>query len=146
MQRNLYKSLLVIVLISLVFPVMAQMRRVRMCANNRVQSSYVEAYEYDQVDEQPQFPGGERGLVNYINQTREYPYEAYAAGIEGRVLCSFVINTDGSVSNITVLRGCNKLLNDEAVRVISSMPRWKAGKVDSKPVPVYYMLPIVFRL
>ena len=84
--------------------------------------------------------------MNFINKTREYPYKAYEAGIEGRVLCGFIINIDGSVSNIMVLKGCSPELNREAVRVISEMPKWKAGKMDNKHVPVLYVLPVVFRL
>lgn len=124
-----------------------QVRRIKLCnPSNRAHAAYVDVYDYDFVDEQPQFPGGERGLVNFINKTREYPYKAYEAGIEGRVLCGFIINIDGSVSNIMVLKGCSPELNREAVRVISEMPKWKAGKMDNKHVPVLYVLPVVFRL
>ena len=147
MQNKLYKILLIVVSAMIAMPSVAQMRRVRMCdPNSRAGETYIEVYEYDYVDEQPQFPGGERGLVNFINKTREYPYEAYEAGIQGRVLCGFIINIDGSVSNISVIRGCNHQLNREAVRVISEMPKWKAGKVGNKSVPVFYVMPVVFRL
>lgn len=147
MLKTLYKYILVIVAGLLAVPVSGQVRRIKLSnPNSPAQVSYVDVYDYDFVDEQPQFPGGERGLVNFINKTREYPYEAYEAGIEGRVLCGFIINIDGSVSNVTVLRGCNPDLNREAVRVISEMPKWKAGKIENKHVPVLYILPIVFRL
>lgn len=144
-KTNRFLVLIIIGLISI--PIVAQVRRIKLCnSSSRAQNAYVDVYEYDCVDVQPQFPGGERGLVNFINKTREYPYEAYEAGVEGRVLCGFIINVDGSVSNIAVLRGCNELLNREAVRVISEMPKWKAGKMGDKSVPVMYFLPIVFRL
>ena len=147
MHLNINRFVIILAMMLLVYPTLAQVRRVRYsCQSSHLKNTYVDVYEYDSVDEQPQFPGGERGLVNYINKTRKYPYEAYEAGIEGRVLCGFIINTDGSVSNITVLRGCNEQLNREALRVISEMPKWRAGKVGDKSVPVIHMLPIVFRL
>ena len=107
----------------------------------------IEVYEYDYVDIQPQFPGGEHGLINFINKTREYPYHAYKNRIQGRVLCSFIVGADGKVSNIRVIRGAqDESLNREAMRVISEMPKWKAGKVDGQAVAVRCVLPIAFRL
>ena len=71
--------------------------------------------------------------------------EAYEKGIEGRVICSFVVNSDGSISNIQILRGVEKSLNNEAVRIISKMPDWVPGKIDGQNVPVRVIHPIVFR-
>lgn len=86
-------------------------------------------------------------MLNYISETREYPYEAYKNKVEGRVFCTFIINTDGSVSNISIMRGAeDEQLNREALRVISMMPKWEAGKVNNKPVPVRCYLPIAFHL
>lgn len=111
------------------------------------QQGYVEVYEFDYVDVQPQFPGGEHGLINFINQTREYPYHAYKNKIQGRVVCSFIVGTDGKVSNVRVIRGsADESLNREAMRVISEMPRWTVGKVGGQAVPVRCVLPIAFRL
>ena len=66
--------------------------------------NYLEVYEFDYVEVKPEFPGGGQSLVNFINDHRRYPAEAYARGVEGRVTCSFVVNTDGSVSNIKVIK------------------------------------------
>ena len=89
-------------------------------------TSYLEFYEFEQVDVQPSFPGGERGLVNFVNNTREYPYHEYVARQQGRVLCSFIILTDGQVSHVKVLRSSgHEALDNEAVRVIKKMPRWE---------------------
>lgn len=104
------------------------------------------AYLSDDVDEQPQFPGGDSAMLQFINRERTYPAAEYNAGVQGRVLCSFIIGADGRVHNVEVVRGCTEGLNQEAVRVIRSMPRWKAGKVDGSPVPVLCILPIPFRL
>ena len=114
---------------------------------NRTAYDAIEVYEFDYVDVQPQFPGGEHGLINFINKTREYPYHAYKNHIQGRVLCSFIVGADGKVSNIRIIRGTqDESLNREALRVISEMPRWKAGKVDGQAVAVRCVLPIAFRL
>jgi TonB family protein len=124
----------------------AQVRHVT-TVNPMSKQSYMEVYEFDFVDIQPQFPGGERGLINFINKTREYPYHAYKKRIEGRVLCSFIVGTDGRVSDVRVIRGaCDESLNREAIRVIGKMPKWSVGKVANHAVPVRVVLPISFRL
>lgn len=112
-------------------------------ANGRI--VYREVYEYDYVDDKPQFPGGGSALLNYINETRRYPADAYSRGIEGRVTCAFVINTDGKVSDVTVLRGVEKTLNKEAVRILSKMPDWTPGKIDGQLVPVRVICAVPFR-
>lgn len=104
-------------------------------------------YEYESVDIRPQFPGGERSMINFINETREYPYNAYHRRIQGRVLCSFVVGTDGKLFNIQVLRSSgDETLDREALRVIGRMPRWSVGKIDNTKVNVRCVLPIAFRL
>ena len=85
--------------------------------------------------------------MNFISKTREYPYLAYKNRVQGRVLCSFIVGTDGRVSNVRVIRGAgDDTLDQEAVRVISAMPRWSVGKVGGKAVNVRCVLPIAFRL
>ncbi len=129
-----------------VLPMVAQVRHVT-TVNPMSKQSYMEVYEFDYVDIQPQFPGGERGLINFINKTREYPYHAYKKRIEGRVLCSFIVGTDGRVSDVRVIRGArDESLNREAIRVIGKMPKWSVGKVGDHAVPVRVVLPIAFRL
>lgn len=114
---------------------------------SRSKAQMMEVYEFDYVDVQPQFPGGEHGLINFVNEVREYPYKAYVRKIQGRVLCSFVVGADGRVSNIRVIRSSgDESLNREAMRVISEMPRWKAGRVGNTKVAVRVVLPIAFRL
>lgn len=104
-------------------------------------------YEYESVDTRPQFPGGERSMINFINETREYPYNAYHRHIQGRVLCSFVVGTDGKLFNIQVIRSSgDETLDREAMRVISKMPRWSVGKIENTKVNVRCILPIAFRL
>lgn len=110
------------------------------------QTMRIEVYDYDFVDEQPHFPGGDKAMVKFINEHRRYPADAYLNRVEGRVLCSFVVNADGEISHVRVLRGVEPSLNAEAVRVINEMPRWRPGKVDDATVPVFCILPIPFRL
>ena len=101
---------------------------------------------YQIVEEMPQFPSGETKMMEYIAKNINYPQEARDKGIEGRVFIGMVIEKDGSVSNVRVLRGIGGGCDEEAVRVISSMPKWKPGKVSGEPVPVSYMLPVNFKL
>ena len=146
MLRLLRYGLLTLLTLTATLPMVAQVRHVT-TVNPQSKQSYMEVYEFDYVDIQPQFPGGERGLINFINKTREYPYYAYKKKIQGRVLCSFIVGTDGKVSDIRVIRGASdESLNREAIRVISEMPKWSVGKVGNHAVPVRVVLPIAFRL
>lgn len=146
MLKQLRLGLLVLLALMSVLPMAAQVRHVT-TVNPMSKQSYMEVYEFDYVDIQPQFPGGERGLINFINKTREYPYHAYKKRIEGRVLCSFIVGTDGRVSDVRVIRGArDESLNREAIRVIGKMPKWSVGKVGDHAVPVRVVLPIAFRL
>lgn len=148
MIKTLRLDLTFLVSLLAVVSVTAQVRHVTTVdPYARTKQAMVEVYEFDFVDEQPQFPGGEHGLINFINETREYPYHAYHRKITGRVLCSFIVGADGRVSNVRVIRGAgDESLDREAMRVISEMPRWKAGKVGKNAVPVRVVLPIAFRL
>ena len=146
MLKQLRFGLLTLLALVAVLPLAAQVRHVT-TVNPMSKQSYTEVYEVDYVDIQPQFPGGERGLINFINKTREYPYHAYQRRIEGRVLCSFIVGTDGRVTDVRVVRGArDESLNREAVRVIGKMPRWSVGKVGNHAVPVRVVIPINFRL
>ena len=146
MLKQLRFGLLALMTLAAVLPLAAQVRHVT-TVNPMSKQSYTEVYEFDYVDIQPQFPGGERGLINFINKTREYPYHAYKKRIQGRVLCSFIVGVDGKVSDVRVIRGAgDETLNREAVRVIGKMPKWSVGKVGDHAVPVRMVLPINFRL
>ncbi|MCM1377817.1 MAG: energy transducer TonB [Clostridium sp.] len=106
---------------------------------------YLEVFEYDFVSEKPSFPGGERKLTEFINAHRHYPIEAYRNGEQGRVTCSFVVNTDGSVSHVKVIRSVSASLNEEAIRIFKLMPPWLPGKLNGQPVPVRVIRSIPFR-
>lgn len=105
----------------------------------------VKVYDYDNVEEQPSFPGGQCELIRFINRIRRYPSAAYYGGVQGRVLVSFVVNTDGSLSHVRVVRGVEESLDQEALRVVGQMPAWEPGRIDDHPVPTHCLLPIPFR-
>ncbi|MDE5988399.1 MAG: energy transducer TonB [Duncaniella sp.] len=148
MPKTLLRSILLYPLLAgaAVHSAAQQPRHIANVSRARVEPVCVDVYEYDCVDVHPQFPGGDGAMVRFINKERRYPSQAYREGIEGRVLCSFVVNEDGSISHISVIRGVEKSLDREAVRIISNMPKWNAGVLSDSLVPVYYILPISFRI
>lgn len=106
---------------------------------------YREVYEYDYVWEKPSFPGGDVKLIQFINKNRHYPEAAYNAGIQGRVVCSFIVNTNGSISDVQIFKGVEASLNREAQRIFRMMPNWIPGKLDGIPVPVRVIRTVPFR-
>ena len=98
------------------------------------------------VEEMPTFPGGEAELFKYLGKNIKYPQMATDAGISGVVYVTFVVGKDGKITDVKVLRGIGGGCDEEAVRVVKSMPPWKPGKQRGKPVTVQYNLPIRFTL
>lgn len=123
----------------------AQTVRINIGIDEEGFTRYIEAYENDYVTEKPCFPGGEGKLTEFINSTRIYPQEAYDKGIQGRVTCWFIVNSDGHVSNVSLLRSVNPLLNEEALRIFSLMPCWTPGRIDGIPVPVRVVRSVRFQ-
>jgi TonB family protein len=98
------------------------------------------------VEEMPMFPGGDSELLKYIGANTNYPESAKTNNIQGRVIIRFCVKADGSVSLISVLKGVDPDLDEEAMRVVKTLPEFKPGKQKGKPVPVWYMVPITFTL
>lgn len=98
------------------------------------------------VEQDPQFPGGRAGLTDYLQKNLRYPAEASRANVQGKVFISFVINTDGSLVDPSVLKGLGFGTDEEALRVLRAMPRWKPGRQAGRAVRVRYVLPIAFAL
>ena len=99
------------------------------------------------VESMPEFPGGQQALFKFLSENVKYPVIAQENGIQGRVICQFVVNRDGSIVDVEVVRsGGDASLDKEAVRVIKSMPKWKPGKQRGKAVRVKYTLPVNFKL
>ena len=94
----------------------------------------------------PEFPGGLEALSKYISDNLKYPEEAQENGVQERIVLRFVVEKDGSVSDVTVLRGKDPNLKKEAIRVIQSLPKFEPGRQNGKPVRVYFTLPINFKL
>ncbi len=112
----------------------------------QIDTTKVEDILIDPVEQMPEFEGGQEGLFNFIGKNVEYPQEAKAKGIQGRVFVSFMIRDDGSIDSIKILKGVHELLDNESLRVIRLMPKWHPGMQKGKPVNVYYNLPINFKL
>jgi len=101
---------------------------------------------FDVVEKMPEYPGGQAALFEYLQKNVKYPADAEKKKVEGRVLVTFVVNTDGSITDIEVVRKTFPSLDAEAVRVISGMPRWKPGEQKGQKVRVKYTVPLSFRL
>ncbi len=98
------------------------------------------------VEDMPSYPGGMQECMRFLAQNMKYPVEAQKAGTQGRVILSFIVNKDGSISNVEVMRSVSKELDAEAVRVVQSMPKWKPGKQRGQAVDVRFTMPVTFHL
>jgi protein TonB len=98
------------------------------------------------VEDQPEFPGGTAALMEYLRKNIKYPAICRENNIQGKVIVTFVVNKDGSIVDIEVIKSVNPSLDKEAIRVISQMPNWKPGAQRGKPVRVKYSVPVNFRL
>ena len=101
---------------------------------------------FDVVEQMPSYPGGNGALMQYLSKNIKYPVVAEENGIQGRVICTFVVEKDGSVTDVRVAKSVDPSLDKEAVRVVSSMPKWIPGKQNGSAVRVKYTLPVTFRL
>jgi Ca-activated chloride channel family protein len=101
---------------------------------------------FSMIEQMPEYPGGEKALQAYLNNHIQYPEEAKENGIQGRVYVSFVVDTDGSITNVKIIRGVDPLLDAEAIRVIKAMPKWLPGKQRGKAVRASYTIPISFKM
>lgn len=114
-----------------------------------VQETNVQANDdeiLDMVEQMPSFPGGETALLQFLSSNVRYPTVAEENEIQGRVVVTFIVERDGSITEVKVAKGVDPSLDREAVRVIKSMPKWKAGTQNGKPVRVKYSVPVTFRL
>lgn len=101
---------------------------------------------FDVVEEMPHFPGGPAALQAFLSSNTKYPVVAQENGVQGRVIVSFVVERDGSITDVRVVRSVDPSLDREATRVVKSMPRWSPGKQNGSAVRVKYTVPVVFRL
>lgn len=101
---------------------------------------------FDVVEVMPQFPGGQIAMLQYLMKNIKYPEQAVKEGIQGRVTVRFIVEKDGSISDVKPVLSVHPLLNKEAVRVVKSMPKWTPGKQNGKPVRVRFNVPVMFKL
>ena len=101
---------------------------------------------YAVAEIQPEFPGGMTECYNWISENMNYPNAAMEKGAQGRVIVNFIINEDGSVSDVRIAQGVDPDLDKEALRIISKMPKWKPAKQNGKPVRCAFNLPLRFKL
>ena len=101
---------------------------------------------FDVVEVMPQYPGGQIAMLKYIMENIKYPEQAMKEGIQGRVTVRFIVEKDGSISNVKPVLSVHPLLDKEAVRVVESMPKWSPGKQNGKPVRVRFNVPVMFKL
>ena len=101
---------------------------------------------YEKVEVMPEFPGGDQAMMDFVAKNVVYPQEARDKEISGRVMVGFIVEKDGSISDAKVVKGIGGGCDEEAVRVVNAMPKWKPGKQKSKPVRVSFMMPFNFKL
>jgi protein TonB len=101
---------------------------------------------YQKVDVMPVFPGGDIALLKFIGDSTHYPKEAKVMGIQGKVITRFMVRADGTVSDVTILKGVNPALDQESIRVVSMLPKFTPGMLNGKAVNVWFMVPITFSL
>ena len=101
---------------------------------------------FELAEEMPSFPGGNRAMMEYISHNLRYPFSAQENGVQGRVVVSFVVERDGSITNAEIARGIDPSLDEEAIRLVESMPKWNPGKQNGSTVPVRYSVPVNFKV
>ena len=101
---------------------------------------------FDVVEQMPEYPGGQAALFEYLSKNIKYPADAEKKKVEGKVFVTFVVDTDGKITEVSLLRKVFPSLDAEAIRVISAMPNWIPGKQKGQAVRVKYTVPIMFRL
>ena len=101
---------------------------------------------FDTVDQMPEYPGGMQAMIEFLQANMKYPEDAAKQKVEGRVMVQFVVETDGSISDVHVAKQVFPSLDAEAIRVVQAMTKWTPGKEKGKVVRVKYNLPIVFRM
>jgi protein TonB len=106
----------------------------------------VEEKVFVSVEEMPEYPGGNQALLKYISENLIYPQDAQINNIQGRVILKFVVNRNGSVDRIEIIRSIDSLLDNEAIRVVKTLPKFKPGKQGGMPVPVWFSLPVLFKI
>ena len=115
------------------------------CTSDTLKTKQDNSKKYEVVEQMPSFPGGINALMNYLNKNMKYPRAAENAGIQGRVVAQFIVDKDGSITNVKVVKSVHPLLDAEAVRVVESMPKWIPGMNKGEAISVRYTIPLTFK-
>ncbi|MBP6527524.1 MAG: energy transducer TonB [Prevotella sp.] len=113
-------------------------------AQNKTVNNSGKVYEAPEV--MPEYLGGMEKLMEFLRTSVKYPVQAQKSKIEGRSVIGFIVEEDGSISNVSVTKGSHPLLDSEAIRVVNEMPKWKPGMIKGNPVRVKFNLPVYFKL
>lgn len=127
-------------------PVNGQPSEVVAVANASTPPAEPEGVVFEVVENMPEFPGGMEGLMQYISRNIKYPVEAHKAGIQGRVMIQLIVDKEGNAGHAKIVQGTDSLLNAEALRIVSNMPKWKPGTQRGQAVNVKYTFPIMFKI
>lgn len=133
------KTIFLLLLLMLGFTVIYSQKR-------RAVEPVEEEQVYSRVDQKPEFPGGQTALERYIKNNLRYPTTVHEHHIQGRVVCRFIVNKDGTVSDIEVVRSNYPTFNEEALRVLEYMPKWEPGLLNGEPVRTWCTVPVNFYL
>lgn len=131
--------------ISSIIPAKSTSMSLQKVADSSLNSKSTEK-TFDVVDNMPSYPGGRAAMMAFLSSNMNYPATAKENNVQGRVIIGFVVDKDGSISDAKVLRSVDPALDQEALRLVNSMPKWKPGTMDGKPVRVRYSVPFTFRL
>jgi protein TonB len=123
-----------------------QMTEEKVIVEEKVEAPKEDRTVFEVVEQMPKFPGGDAALMQYLSSNIKYPAIAEENGVQGRVVCTFVVEKDGSITDVKVAKGVDPSLDKEAVRVIRSMPKWIPGRQNGSPVRVKFTVPVTFRL
>ncbi len=112
----------------------------------RQNTKYTNDVVPDVCEKSAEFPGGFDAMNSFVSSTLEYPQQSKENGVEGKVVVKFIVETDGSISNVEILRGLDEYCNRETLRIIKAMPRWKPAEDKGKKVRQHFVIPIQFKL
>ncbi|WP_460694699.1 energy transducer TonB [Mucilaginibacter puniceus] len=144
--KKLLQHLMAIVFaLTLVLPAMAQNSKKPNAPNPKLLTQQKNGV-YSMVEDAPAFPGGANAFMNYLAQNVKYPTTDLENNVQGRVIAQFVVENDGSLTEIKTVRSPSKAMADEAIRVLKKSPKWKPGKVKGKAVRAMYTVPVTFTL
>lgn len=143
LKKQLQHLMAIVFVLMLVLPAMAQNSKK---PNPPTPPAQLKNGVYFMVDDQPAFPGGPKAFMKYIAQNIKYPKNDMENNVQGRAVVQFVVERDGSLTEIKTVRAPSKAMGDEAIRVLKRSPKWKPGKVKGKPVRAMYTVPVNFAL